>query len=123
MSINICTFSGRLTAKPVTRNGKNDTTYTTGSLAIDQSYTPKGGTKVDKVLFVNFIASNGLGKVISQYKDKGDFLVLSGELQANNYETKEGVKINGVQLRVQECDFGPKVNKPTEDQENLPGTN
>lgn len=85
--MNICSFTGRLTATPelkATLNGKNVCSFT---LAVERRFKGADGKPV--VDFVDFVAWEHNATFICKWFDKGVRMAVTGELQTRRYE-KDG---------------------------------
>ena len=62
------------------------------SLATDDSYKDKNGTKVERSYWHNIVVKGGLVNVVENYVTKGKEIAIEGKLTSRSYETKEGEK-------------------------------
>lgn len=107
--MNNITIHGRLTRDPELREFKNkkgeEWLKCTFTVAVDRKF----GEETD---FFNCIAFGRLSEVINKFLLKGSEIVVSGEMQCNPYEGKDGTKRYPWNLVVQNCDFcGSKKDK------------
>lgn len=91
MSINVCTFIGRCTKDPETREG-GGTTITNLSIACNEKYKSKSGEMVEKVEFVNLVFFGKLAEVVASYCEKGKEIYVSGRMTTEKYADKAGVE-------------------------------
>lgn len=100
--MNNITIKGRLTRDPelkeytTKKNEKGESCKF--SVAVDRRF----GEETD---FFNCVTFGGLSKVIDKYFKKGSEIVVSGEMQCNPYEAKDGTKRYPWSLVVQQFDF------------------
>lgn len=85
--MNVCIFTGRLTAKPElksTPNGKNVCNF---SLAVERRFKDSDGKPI--VDYIDFVAWEHNATFICKWFDKGVKIAVSGEMQTRSYE-KDG---------------------------------
>lgn len=109
--MNICTFSGRLTRDAelrYTTSGKGVVNFT---LAVDFGFGENKGSA-----FIDCVKWNG--EKLEPYLTKGKPVIVSGELQQESWQDKEGNKRSKLKLNIQSFDFqqGEK-NQPAQRQE------
>ena len=95
---------GRLTRDPEIRvsRGENSFTIASFSLAVDRRYKKNGEKETD---FFNITAFGKLAEFADRYLKQGTKVVLTGELQNNNYTNKEGQKIYSVNIVASSIEF------------------
>jgi len=89
---------GRLTADPqVNRNNNNgkETVVTKYSLAVSRRFAKEGEVDVD---FFNCTAFGKSAEFAEKYFTKGQQVLIEGRIQTNNYTNKQGEKVYGVQV-------------------------
>lgn len=107
--MNLCTFTGRLTADPETKQAGANNVVTTFRLAIDDSYRNKQtGDKVDQAVFADFEIWGTRGEVLSNHAKKGDELVIESQLKQDNWEAQDGGKRSRLLFTVRSFEFGRK---------------
>ena len=82
--LNVCTFMGRMKAKPVlnkTSDGKSVCTFT---IAVQRDVSQKA--EPGSVDWITCTAWENLAKLITQYFDKGDPIIVTGRLQTRPWE-------------------------------------
>ena len=67
-------------------------------LAVDRSY----GDETD---FFNCVSFGKQAEFVEKYLKKGIKVLVTGSLQNNSYEDKDGNKVNGVQIITSEIEF------------------
>lgn len=102
-------ITGRLTAEPnlTYSQKKPDMAIAKYTLAVDKGY---GDNK--KTIFVNCVAFGKAGEFVSKYFHKGQKVLVSGELDIQNYE-KDGVKKSYTQIITDAHEFAdsPRAGK------------
>lgn len=84
-------LTGRLTDTPdfsYTTNG--GTAVVNFGLAVDRSYTDQNGTRIKRTVFYRITAWRKLAEIINQWKDKGDLVLVEGQLTANFEQNHNG---------------------------------
>jgi len=79
--------AGRLTADPQTKQGQQNSTFTTFSIAVNHG--KKDG--VEQSTFVNCIANGKTGELIAQYFKKGNKLAVGAEIKEQTYNDKKSI--------------------------------
>lgn len=89
--LNSVILNGRLVKEIELENygkGKNAGVYARFSLAVGRGYKDEEGEVV--VDFINCTAFNNTAEILSKYVNKGDMVTISGRLNVDRYEDKEG---------------------------------
>lgn len=96
---------GRLTKDPEIRYGgeNNQTAIARFSLAVDRRYR-KSNNEVETDFF-NCTAFGKIGEFVERYLHKGIKVLLTGEVQNNNYTDRSGNKVYSVQILANEIEF------------------
>jgi single-strand DNA-binding protein len=84
--MNSCNFVGRLTANPELKKTNNDISVCRFTLAVSR---PRVKDITD---FINFTAWRQSAEYLTNYGRKGMLVAVSGSLNQNNYEDKDGNK-------------------------------
>lgn len=92
MSLNCCTFTGRLTADPkLNYVGKDQVAKVTFTLAVDRDRRKEDGSR--NTDFLDFIAWRGTAKFISDHCRKGELLTVANVRESvREYVDKDGNK-------------------------------
>ena len=98
--INTVTLLGRLVADPELRHTSNDTAVTNFTLAVDAGWGEHKRTD-----FIDCAAWRSTAEFICQYFAKGRKIAVTGSLQAESYEDRQGNKRKKVEVNVKEADF------------------
>ena len=103
--MNKAILMGRLTRDPETRysQGEKPMAIASFSLAVDRKYKKQG----DEVTadFFNCTAFGKLAEVVEKYVTKGSKIFITGRIQNDNYTNKEGQKVYGIKIMVDELEF------------------
>lgn len=84
--MNICSFTGRLTADPELKTTNSGKSVCSFSLAVKR---PRVKDTTD---FINFTVWNQSAEYLCKYGSKGETVEVTGTLQSRNYEDKNGNK-------------------------------
>ena len=96
---------GRLTRDPeVTYAQGQDGSYAIArfSIAVDRKFKRQGEPDAD---FFNCVAFRKQAEFVERYLRKGTKMLVIGTLQNNNYTNRDGQKVYGVQVIVEELEF------------------
>lgn len=104
MALNNVSIMGRLTRSPELRTVGEDIPVVSFGIAVDHDRKGKDGERGAD--FFNVTAWRGLGKMIAQYFDTGDMIVIRGRLQSRNYTDKEGNNRTAVDILAEDAYFG-----------------
>lgn len=91
-SLNQCNFIGRVGRDPETRYSQSGDAITNITLAVDESYKDKSGSKVDKCEWVNVTFYRKLAEIAGEYLVKGSLVFVSGKIETRKYTDKNGVE-------------------------------
>jgi single-strand DNA-binding protein len=92
MNVNKAIIVGRLTRDPEMRSTPSGQSVTTLSLATNNFWTDKSGTRQEKTEFHNIVLWGRLAEVASQYLTKGQECYVEGRLQTREYTAKDGTQ-------------------------------
>lgn len=84
---------GRLTADPEMRYTPSGDAVTNFNLAVDADYTDTAGVKVERTKFFKITCWKKVAEVVSQYKHKGDPVMVEGELQFAFVKNADGKQV------------------------------
>lgn len=82
------TITGRLTADATVNTTKDERKVVNFSVAINDSYKPKGGERVNVTIYCN--CSYWISAKVAQYLTKGTLLELDGRIYVTPYVSKAG---------------------------------
>jgi len=108
--MNIAIILGRLTKTPEIKTSANGTKLLNFTLAVNKSYKGEEQTS-----YINCVAFNKTAEIIAQYTDKGNKIVVEGEIQTRSYD-KDGVKVYLTEIVVNKTtiiDFKSKEERDT----------
>ena len=83
--LNACMFIGRAGRDPEIRYSQSGTAVTTFSLAVGYKYKDTESTE-----WVNVVCFGKLGEICGQYVNKGKQLFVSGRMQTDKWQDKDG---------------------------------
>lgn len=95
--MNICCYTGRLTAKPELKSTPNGKSVCNFSLAVERRFSNQNGEKI--VDYIDFVAWNHNAEFLCKWFDKGVRVAISGETQTRTYDDKD----TGKKIKVSEC--------------------
>lgn len=90
MNVNKAILVGRLTRDPDMRTTPNGQSVATLSMATNNFWTDKSGTKQEKTEFHNVVLWGRLAEIAGQYLTKGQECFVEGRLQTREYTAKDG---------------------------------
>ena len=113
---------GRLTRDPEVRysQGENSMAIASFSIAVNRKFKREGEADAD---FFNCTAFSKQAEFVEKYLKQGTKVLLAGRLQNNNYTNKEGQKVYGVQIMVEEIEFAESKAASTGTPSNTPSFN
>lgn len=110
-SINTYVISGNLTKDPELRATTSGTPVCNGSICYNSRRKGQSGDWEDVPNFFDFVAFGKAAEVLAR-KQKGDRIVLNGELTQRSWESKEGERRSKVELLVREFVDASRQNAP-----------
>jgi single-strand DNA-binding protein len=90
MNVNKAILVGRLTRDPDMRTTPGGQSVVTLSLATNNFWTDKSGTKQEKTEFHNVVLWGRLAEIAGQYLTKGQECFVEGRMQTREYTAKDG---------------------------------
>ena len=112
-------LSGNLTRDPEVRYTQTGKAYTKFGIAINRRYKDK-----ESVDFFNLVAWDKTAEFCGRYMTKGTRVLVEGRLQTSSYENKDGVKVNSIDIMIDNIEFagakrtddgGGSYSKPSND--------
>ena len=96
---------GRLTRNPEVRytSGENTTAIARFSLAVNRKFAKE--TDEVKADFFNCVAFGKQGEFVEKYVKQATKVLIIGRVQNDNYTNREGQKVYGVSILVEEIEF------------------
>ena len=93
-------LSGNLTRDPEVRYTQTGKAYARMGIAVSRTYSKEKATD-----FFNLVAWEKTAEFCGRYLRKGGRVLVEGRLQTNSYENKDGVKVNTVEIWVDNIEF------------------
>ncbi|OIQ03067.1 MAG: hypothetical protein AUK58_02030 [Candidatus Moranbacteria bacterium CG2_30_41_165] len=90
MNVNKVVLVGRVTRDPEIRTTPGGQSVATLSMATNNFWTDKSGTKQEKTEFHNIVLWGRLAEIAGQYLTKGQECFIEGRLQTREYTAKDG---------------------------------
>ena len=100
--MNIVILTGRLTRDPETRTTQAGNTVTRYGLAVDRRFKREGEPTAD---FFNCVAFGKAAEFADKYLQKGTKIAITGRLNQNSYEDRDGKKVSTVDVIVEQHEF------------------
>lgn len=102
--MNKATLVGRLSKDVETRysQGANPTAVSRTSIAVDRKIKREGEPEAD---FFNLVAFGKTAEFLEKYFHRGMKIAISGRIENDNYTDKDGRKVYGTRIVVEECEF------------------
>lgn len=97
-------LTGNLTKSPELKQTKTGKKYVRFGIVVQR------GIKRDEVDFFNIVAWEKTAEFICKYFLKGSHIVIEGRLQSTNYTDDKGIKRYGVDVIVENVEFGGSKN-------------
>jgi len=94
-------LSGNLTRDPEIRYTQSGKAYARMGIAVRRPYSKDK----DAVDFFNLVAWEKTAEFCGKYFQKGSRVLVEGRLQTSTYENKDGVKVNAVDIMVDNVEF------------------
>lgn len=88
--INNITLMGRLVADPELRTTTTGLSVARFRIAVDRAYAKSGEER--QTDYINIVAWRQSADFVCRYFKKGQMIALTGSLQSNNYEDRDGNK-------------------------------
>ena len=93
-------LSGNLTRDPEVRYTQTGKAYARMGIAINRRYKEK-----ESVDFFNLVSWEKTAEFCGRYLRKGSRVLVEGQLRTNSYENKDGVKVNTVEIWIDNIEF------------------
>lgn len=123
-SLNKVLIIGRMGRDPETRYTQAGQTVASFSVATDESYKDKQGTKVEAVEWHNVTAFGKTADFVSNYLSKGRLVYVEGKIKTEKYTDKQGVEKYATKIladRVQGLDKRSEGEQAAPQQDAAPG--
>ncbi len=89
MNLNKVILAGNLTRDPEMRATAGGASVCKFSLAINRTFTPKGGDKQEETTYVDVVAFGRQAETLNKYMAKGRPLFVEGRLKTESWEDRE----------------------------------
>ncbi|MDO4565620.1 MAG: single-stranded DNA-binding protein [Clostridia bacterium] len=96
-------LTGNLTHDPESRSTPNGVTVCTFTIAVNRRFVQQGGERQTDFFRIN--AWRQLGETCARYLAKGRKVAVIGELQARQYEAKDGTTRMSLDVSADEVEF------------------
>lgn len=96
---------GNLTRDPDLRYTPQGTPVCRFDIAMNRNYQNKNGQKVKETTYLRIAAWSKIGENCARYLHKGSRVAVVGELLANNWEDRNGVKRTSYEVRAANVQF------------------
>jgi single-strand DNA-binding protein len=103
--VNRVMLIGNLTRDPEVRHIPSGTAVADLGLAVSDRYTNKAGEVVEKTCFVDIVVWDRQAENCAQYLKKGSPVFVEGQLQLDQWESKEGEKRSKLRVRAERVQF------------------
>ena len=101
---------GRLTKEVELNHSTSGTAYLTNSIACERKFS-----KENKSDFFNIKVFGKTAEAMAKYLRKGSKILVEGNLQNDEYTTKEGVKKSSIAIYVESWEFAESKGEKTEE--------
>lgn len=106
--MNTAFLGGNLTDDPELRYTGAGTPVANATLATNERYKDNDGNLVEEATFHDLVIWGDQAEVLSEYADKGQYIVVRGSIQENEWEDRDGNTRRDKEVKVLEFDFGPR---------------
>ena len=103
--VNRVMLMGNLTRDPEVRHTPSGLAVADLGLAVSDKYTNKAGETVETTCFVDIVVWDRQAETCAQYLRKGSPVLIEGQLQLDQWETKEGQKRSKLRVRADRVQF------------------
>ena len=105
-------LSGNLTRDPEVRYTQKGTAYARVGIAVNRPYSKDKEKTTD---FFTVVAWDKTAEFCGNYLKKGSRVFVEGQVRPNSYENKDGVKVNTVDIVVENIEFGDSKRQSGDD--------
>lgn len=109
MNVNKVILVGRLTRDPDMRTTTSGQSVASISLATNNFWTDKSGTKQEKTEFHNVVLWGRLAEIAGQYLTKGQECFVEGRLQTREYTAKDGTQKKTTEIVGESMQLGSRA--------------
>ncbi len=104
-NVNHVVLAGHISKEPALSFLPSQTAVCNFALAINEKYTDSSGTKKEKVCFVDCSIFGKRAEAFNKYLKKGDPVLVTGKLNYQQWESKDGSKHSKHEVTVQDFNF------------------
>lgn len=119
--MNTILLGGNLTDEPELRYTGNQKAVANVTLATNERYKNSQGELVEEATFHDLVIWGNQAEVMAEYADKGQYLVVRGAVQTNEWTDNDGNNRRDKEVKVLEFDFGPRQSATNTNSENSSG--
>ena len=113
--INQIVCTGRLTKENELKTIGSGKTVLNNSIAINKGFWSKARNEfVKSATFLNFTIWAKAAERFAEATSKGDWVMLSGEMEIQSWVKTDGTKVNSPNINVREWNAGPKKKQETD---------
>jgi single-strand DNA-binding protein len=105
MNVNMVTLAGRLTRDVKLSYLPSQTAVAEIGLAINKHFKKQDGSKGEKTCFVDCRCFGKRAEVINKYFKKGDEIFITGSLEFDSWDGKDGTKRSKLRVFVENFEF------------------
>lgn len=100
--MNTIILSGRLTSKPELRSTKSLKSVCNFTIAVNRPYTSNGKRETD---FIECQVWNKTAENLCKYQDKGNLILVSGNIRTDSYDDEKGNKRYKTYVSVENIEY------------------
>ena len=100
--MNLVILMGRICKDPDITSSQSGTTIARYSIAVDRRFKKEGEPTAD---FFTCVSFGKQAEFVDRYLKKGTKIVVTGELQNNNYTNKDGQKVYDTRILTNNVEF------------------
>jgi len=117
MNVNKVILVGRLTRDPDMRTTTSGQQVATISIATNNFWTDKGGTRQERTEYHTVILWGRLAEISGQYLTKGQECYIEGRLQSREYTAKDGTERKVTEVVGETMQLGSRAQGATQGQQ------
>ena len=109
--MNLVILMGRICKDPDITSSQSGTTIARYSIAVDRRFKKEGEPTAD---FFTCVSFGKQAEFVDRYLKKGTKIVVTGELQNNNYTNKDGQKVYDTRILTNNVEFAESKRETNE---------
>jgi len=106
--MDIALLAGNLTDAPDLSYTQGGTAVANVTLATNDRYKDRDGELQEDTVYHDLVIWGDQGEVLSEYAEKGQFIVVRGTHETSEWEDDDGNTRRDREIKVLEFDFGPQ---------------